>query len=372
MRIVVLSKRQYTNKDVIDDRYGRLWEIPMALAGQGHNVTCICLSYRKRQEGSEVFEAAGGHSIRWLSINAGLLGVFGFARYFLLAKKTIRAERPDVIWSASDTIYTVLGQYFSKKFSCRHVADLYDNFEYFGSYRLPFLRSLYRKAVRDADGVSCVSQSLSNHLQDSYDRSKATCVVTNAVDTAVFRPLDKAACREQLGLPGDALLVGAAGDISNYRGADMLYRAFTECSAALDGVQLVVAGYRNEDTQVPTASNVRDLGMLRSTDVPVFLNSLDVVVIYNRSSTFGDYCFPQKFYEALACQVPPVIANVGELGLLLKDWPQLQYQDGDVAGLVATLRSQLGNRETIDLDIPTWVDQAQKLQLLMQSVLRND
>jgi len=34
MRIVVLSKRQYTNKDVIDDRYGRLWEIPMALACQ--------------------------------------------------------------------------------------------------------------------------------------------------------------------------------------------------------------------------------------------------------------------------------------------------------------------------------------------------
>ena len=141
MRIVVLSKRQYTNKDVIDDRYGRLWEIPKELAGQGHTVTCICLSYRKRSESSEIVEAAGGNSIRWLSVNLGMLGMFGFVRYFFLVKKTIRAERPDVIWSASDTIYTVLGEYFSKKFACRHVADLYDNFEYFGSYRLPFLKS---------------------------------------------------------------------------------------------------------------------------------------------------------------------------------------------------------------------------------------
>jgi glycosyltransferase involved in cell wall biosynthesis len=349
-----------------------LWEIPLALASQGHSVTCICLSYRKKEEGSELFEAGGGHNIRWLSVNLGFLGVFGFVKYFLLAKKTIKAERPDVIWSASDTIYTVLGQYFSKKFASRSIADLYDNFEYFGSYRLPVLKSLYRTAVSDVDGVSCVSQSLKQHLQDSYGRSKVTSVVTNAVDTAVFRPMDKAACRAELGLPIDAMLVGAAGDISNYRGADMLYQAFTESSAELAGSQLVVAGYRTSDTKVPTESNVVDLGMLPSTDVPVLLNSLDVVVIYNRSSTFGDYCFPQKFYEALACDVPPVIANVGELGLLLKEWPQLQYEDGDVQGLVRTLRRQLEHREKINLDIPTWADQAQKLLQLMQSVLSND
>ena len=152
MRIVVLSKRQYTNKDVIDDQYGRLWEIPLALAGQGHSVTCICLSYQKRQSGTEVFAAPGGHSIRWISVNAGVLGIFGFIRFVLLASKTIKADRPDVVWSASDTIYTVLGRYFARKFACRFVADLYDNFEYFASYRVPVLKSKYRTAMREADG----------------------------------------------------------------------------------------------------------------------------------------------------------------------------------------------------------------------------
>lgn len=372
MRIVVLTKRQYTNKDVIDDRYGRLWEIPMALADQGHSVTCICLSYRKRQQGSQVFTTPSGHSVRWSSVNLGSIGILGFLRFFALAKKTIRAERPDVVWSASDTIYTVLGHYFSKKFLCRSVADLYDNFEYFGSYRLPVLRSKYRRAVRESDGVSCVSQLLSKHLRAEYSRTKVTEVITNAVDTDQFKPMDKRACRERLGLPADGLLVGAAGDISNYRGADMLYRVFTENRTDLGDVQLVVAGYRNSATRVPDAANIQDLSMLPAADVPIFLNCLDVVVVYNRSSTFGDYCFPQKFYEALACRVPPVVANVGELGLLLRDSPQFLYEDGDTAGLVKTIQRQLEQRETIDAAVPSWTDQARKLDELMHTVLSNE
>jgi len=112
-----------------------------------------------------------------------------------------------------------------------------------------------------------------------------------------------------------------------------MYRAFTEHAADLDGVQLAVAGRRTADTILPVARNFRDLGQVALAAVPVFLNCLDVANIYNRSSTFGDFCFPQKFYEALACQVPAVFA--------------------------------------VDLDIPSWNDQARLLLQLMQSVLRD-
>ena len=39
------------NKDLIDDRYGRFREIPLALAQMGHQVKGICLSYQPKNEG---------------------------------------------------------------------------------------------------------------------------------------------------------------------------------------------------------------------------------------------------------------------------------------------------------------------------------
>ena len=59
MRIVVLCKRQYTNRDVIDDRYGRLWEIPAELARAGHSVTCVSFSYARKDVVDEDIDVGG-------------------------------------------------------------------------------------------------------------------------------------------------------------------------------------------------------------------------------------------------------------------------------------------------------------------------
>ena len=185
MHIVVLCKRQYTNRDVIDDRYGRLWEIPAALARQGHTVTAICLSYQSRP--TSVEELPVQDRVRWLSVNLGALAIPGFIRYFKLVRDTLAKEQPDVIWSCSDTIYTILGEYFARRSGCPVVSDLYDNFEYFGSYRVPVIRSQFRRAVRESDGVSCVSNALKGHLQSGYKRQGKTVVITNAVDRAAFK-----------------------------------------------------------------------------------------------------------------------------------------------------------------------------------------
>ena len=368
MHIVVLCKRQYTNRDVIDDQFGRLWEIPAALAEQGHTVTAICLSYQRRSTGEVASIEAGAGRVRWISMNAGPFWLAGFFRYLVFVKDFIRKARPDVIWSASDTIYAILGQSLGRRNRCCVVTDLYDNFEYFGSYKLPPVRSRFRRAVRESDGISCVSQALQGHLRENYSRQQNTVVVTNAVDTGVFHPMDKTACREQLGLPVDATLVGAAGDISNYRGADTLYEAFAANAQEPTGPMLVVAGYRTPETRIPDSENVIDLGQLAPAAIPAFLNCLDLAVIYNRSSTFGDFCFPQKFFEALACKVPVVVARVGELGHLLERQPELYYADGDAEDLWTAVHRQLGNRYLADIQVPTWKDQAELLSQLLHSV----
>ena len=99
------------------------------------------------------------------------------------------------------------------------------------------------------------------------------------------------------------------------------------------------------------------------------MNPLDVGVVYNRKSDFGDFCFPQKFYEVLACQIPIVAADVGELNLLLKDQAHLLYEDEDVNSFVTVIKQQLAERELVDLGVPTWSDQAALLRLQMQSAV---
>ena len=90
MHIVVLCKRQYTNRDVIDDRYGRLWEIPAELAKAGHCVTCVSFSYATKDVVDKTFELGGGASVRWISVNLGRLLIVGLVRYL--------ATLPFVLW----------------------------------------------------------------------------------------------------------------------------------------------------------------------------------------------------------------------------------------------------------------------------------
>ena len=369
MRIVVLCKRQYTNRDVIDDRYGRLWEIPAELAKAGHRVTCVSFSYATKDVVDKTFELGGGASVRWISVNLGRLLIVGLVRYLATLRKILKSESPDVIWSASDSVYTVLGRFFCRRYKCAHVADLYDNFESFAAYRLPFMGGMFRRSVIYADGVSCVSENLRRRVVQTYGRTGNTAVITNAVDTTMFRPQDKRECRERLGLPRDAVLVGAAGDMSAQRGADIMFQAIKEQGGELQDVHIAVAGFRNAETRIPQSDNVHDLGMLPFDDVPALIASLDVAVVYNRASAFGDYCFPQKFYEVLACGVPLVAANVGELGILLQQQSELLYEDGDVGSFVQVLKAQLERHRGLEMNIPTWRDQALLLEQQMQSVV---
>ncbi len=51
MRILVLTKRQYTNKDLIYDLFVRVYEHPQELVKRGLMVTGFCLSYCPRNNG---------------------------------------------------------------------------------------------------------------------------------------------------------------------------------------------------------------------------------------------------------------------------------------------------------------------------------
>ena len=360
MRILVLSKRQYMNKDLLDDRYGRFREIPLALSKRGHQVEGFCLSYADRQEGRTVDD-----KVSWESLNAGRNKLLGLMRYTARAGKL--AANADVIWACSDSFYGVIGLWVARKHRVPLVFDLYDNFEYYLAARMPAVRQLYRHAVRKADAVTCISEPLKT-LVASYGRSEKVSVLDNAVRADLFRPMDKADCRRQLGLPQDAVIVGTAGALFRNRGIGALYTAFEHLRSLHPDLHLAIAGPR--DAPPPGGESVHDVGILPLDAVPGFYNALDVAVICNRDNAFGRYCHPQKAVEIMACDVPLVAARIGSMARLFETRQDWLYEPADCVSLSAAIMNRIEQPGTGYTPVPAWDDQALKLEQVMAGLVK--
>lgn len=370
MRVLVVTKRQYTNRDLLDDKFGRLRELPLALARRGHEVLGLCLSYSSRSEGeSHDVDKSSPARVTWHSLNATAFKPFGLLRFSRHLDAVAAAFQPDVIWACSDSFYGILGTRLARRLSTHCVFDLYDNFESFASTRIPGVLPLYRHAVRTADGVTCVSHALRDMVVQGYGRTKPTLMLSNAVDHDLFRRRDKRDCRRKLGLPINGKLIGTAGALETSRGIEALLRGFELLAKTDETVHLAIAGPRGADVRIPRDPRVHDLGVLRPSEVPLLLGSLDVAAVCNKDSAFGRYCFPQKAYEILACHVPVVAARVGAMELLLADFPEILFEPGDAADFSRAARRQLDRPVLPDVPVPNWDDIAAKLDEFLKVVV---
>jgi glycosyltransferase involved in cell wall biosynthesis len=358
LNILVLTKRQYMNKDLIDDLFGRFREIPLELAQRGHQVNGLCLSYHHKKEG-----LYRDRSVCWHSINATPLKLPGLFSFIKTAQRY--AQQSDIIWACSDSIYGIIGHMISKKNNIPLVFDLYDNFEYFLLARLPAIKQLYHYVVKNCDALTCVSRPLKGRIT-SYGRKKHTVVLENAVRKDLFKPMQKQACRRALGFSKDAVLIGTAGALTKNRGIAVLLEAFKILHKKNDNIYLVLAGPR--DIQIPPEANIQDLGILPLEKVPQFLNALDVAVVCNQKNNFGRYCFPQKTREIMACDIPIVAAKLGSMQELLADTPQWLYEPENAKSLATALEYRLRNRQTDYPTPPSWSDLADILESLMKKI----
>ncbi|HEY3041129.1 MAG TPA: glycosyltransferase [Pyrinomonadaceae bacterium] len=150
-----------------------------------------------------------------------------------------------------------------------------------------------------------------------------SCVIPNGINVGEFVPSAKArsALRAELGVGEDAYLIGLMGryhplkDHANFLQASaLLARKHPETHFVLVG--------RGIDYKNPLlCQSIQDLGLERQThllgerhDMPRLAAALDVFSL----SSFGE-SFPNVIGEAMACEVPCVVTNVGDAGLIVGD-----------------------------------------------------
>jgi glycosyltransferase involved in cell wall biosynthesis len=359
MKILVLTKRQYMGKDLLDDRFGRFWELPLALARRGHEVQGIALSYRKRDTGLLCHVP---EELTWHRLNLLKRGLPALQSYLRYARRLAMDFRPDIIWACSDAFHAIFGCHVSTRIGAKCVIDLYDNFESYPATRAPGVLSLFKRAIKVANGITCVSSQLADYVRDRYAGRAPALVMENAVRTDLFYPRDRLVSRRELNLPQTARLVGTAGALSKSRGMDAFYRAFAILAPQENDLHVALAGPRRQSSKIPRGERIHDLGNLPLERVPFFLNALDVAVVNNRDSAFGRFNFPQKAREAIACRVPLVAADVGTMRTLLADHPELLFAPDDPESLAQALSRQLANPVILESKVPTWIDLAEQLE----------
>lgn len=370
MRILVLTKRQYTGKDLLDDRYGRLFEIPAGLAAQGHDVLGLALSYRPKA--TTGLSPQEGKGVEWRAINALPFSPIGATRHLLQIETLCKKFRPDLVWASSDAWHAIAAGLICRRLNIPYIVDLYDNYESFGLTATPGVVPLFRQACRHASGLSLISGTLQDYLRQHYRLpADLPCLpLGNAVDIEYFRPLNKQLAREKLGLPYDAVIIGTAGALDRGRGISTLFEAFEILTQKIPAIRLVIAGPRDSTVTRYPHLPINDLGILSATEMPSFWNALDVAVIQNRDSNFGRYCYPQKLQEIIACGTPLVASAVGEVARMLSDHPGSLADPDSPAILAKSLAHQIMVRQQVDRSkLKTWLERATELSSFFESIV---
>ena len=147
------------------------------------------------------------------------------------------------------------------------------------------------KAARRACGIVVKSKNLQDALPEDVDRSKVR-IIPNGVDLERFKPLNRDKCRKQLGWSDSRfhiLFPTNSGDPLKRPG---LAKAAVE-TMNHSGVQ----------------AEMHQLRGVPHEEVPIWLNASDVVLLTSLHE--GS---PNVVKEALACNIPVVSVDVGDVG----------------------------------------------------------
>jgi len=351
MRLLALCKRRPQGRDLFTQPYGRFYHLPCLLAKRGHEIHLLLLSYRNeppayRREGN----------LHWHSISVLPLGLWP---YLQKAARLAAELKPDWVIGFSDIWYGILAERIARKVGAQSLIDAYDNYESYIPWLKP-LHVLWRHSLARANVVTAAGPQLADFMSRSAG-GRPVEVLEMSADPAFF-PRSKSACRKQLGLPPYKTLLGYSGSLHPTRGIQLLFSVFEKIKELTPDVELVISGRLSKNVELP--SHVRWLGYLPAEEVPTVINSLDLMFALNKPGTFGNYSYPVKIYEALACGVPVIATHLPGTAWVLRNHMEWLAEPENIEDFVGKVLSLL-NTQPLFRPVSGWQDSAADLEKLL-------
>ena len=355
MRVLLLCKRFYTNKDLILDRYGRLFHLPVQLGQKGWDVLVLATSYRNNdraeyQQGSTSFQTVAltpASAPGYLSELRSLMAQFS----------------PDVVIASGDSHFGWIGKKLARKFEVPFAFDVYDNYRTFASARLPGMGRVLDRALSEADLVVFVSKAMS----DLYPKVAESIVIPNGVDPTIFSPRNRASSREETGLGLEEIVVGYFGALERDRGLETLFAAVSQLRDRGVPAKVLLAGESGIGHRFPEFVEYR--GFLEQGLVPAMIGSCDVVVLPYPDTDWARYTSPNKLYEYLACGVPAVVTDISDYREVLGVSDAVS-RPGDASDMARAIEFQLDNGVLPPSQDHSWAARADVLIDALEQLVR--
>lgn len=243
-------------------------------------------------------------------------------------------------------------------------------------------RLFLRWALRRADAVFAVSESLRRFALDCGVEPASAHTIPNGIDRSIFHPRERTACRTKFGMRPDHRVVVCAGELIEAKGHHLVIQAVRELVAEGLPVDLYIAGgvarggapfdheIRRRIAEWDLGENVHVTGWLRPEDLADLMSAADVFCL--ASFTEG---WPNVINEALACGTPVVATRVGAVPEMLSSAEYgMIVPPREQDPLTGALRQALfasWDREAIAARglSRSWEDVAREVVAIMQSVM---
>jgi glycosyltransferase involved in cell wall biosynthesis len=351
VNILCLCKRRPLGRDLLEQPYGRFFQLARGLAAAGHRVQILLLDY---QRGEEVKIDRDG--MTWLSIKLLPLPT----RYYSRALAEARAMQADWVLGFSDTWYGICADAVARRSGARSLIDAYDNYEGYMPWARP-LHWLWRRALENCDAVTAAGPALLGAM--GREAGADARVLPMAADPH-FTPRERSTARARLKLPGTTPVVSYSGSMYANRGIERLIEACRILEESRPDIRFVFSGRRDRDYALP--ANCLHLGYVDDDALLDLYASSNLVLALNTDSTFGRHSHPVKLYEAMAMGVPVLASETPASRYVLRDRPESLLPECSPATLAGRITDVI-DRDAEVSPIPAgWLQQVSELEALLR------
>lgn len=180
-----------------------------------------------------------------------------------------------------------------------------------------------RRLLKSRSVIVAVDDSTRDHYCHRYWRAESRILtIPVGVDLQLFRPLDRNMTRQRYGFDKDEHIVMYVGRLAPEKNLLFLVKAFHILRRDRTNIRLVLVGVGKERENIEHAlsqlglhDSVQFYGEVEYKSMPGLINCADVVVLCSHHE--GS---PHVIREAVACEVPIVTTDVGDVKEIVEDY----------------------------------------------------